>query len=99
MSETEPGEQGTEPTADVQRDIEHDTRHWADVFETGCAECAFTGDEAVKAVHVRDILDLFREHTQLIVSQSAPTLPSFDGDAWPSHPIIAIRRPPRWPSA
>lgn len=33
------------------------------------------------AAHVRDILDLFRERTQLIVSQSAPTLPNFDGDA------------------
>ena len=30
---------------------------------------------------MRDILDLFRERTQLIVSQSAPTLPNFDGDA------------------
>lgn len=107
MSETEPDAQGIEP----------DTRDWADVLETGCHECGFTGDEDVSAVagyvsasaetwnevltrpnaairaredrwsdleyaaHVRDILDLFRERTQLIVSQTAPTLPNFDGDA------------------
>lgn len=33
------------------------------------------------AAHVRDILDLFRERTNLIVSQESPTLPNFDGDA------------------
>ncbi|GAA1858861.1 DinB family protein [Brevibacterium marinum] len=107
MGETESGAQGIEP----------DTRDWADVLETGCAECGFVGDEDVAAVagvvsasaerwdevlarpnaglrsrpdrwsdveyaaHVRDILDLFRERTQLIVSQSAPTLLNFDGDA------------------
>ncbi|MCF2572517.1 DinB family protein [Brevibacterium sp. UCMA 11754] len=117
MSETEPDAQGTEPDTDVQRDIEPDTRDWADVLETGCAVCGFTGDEDVTAVpdyvsasadawsevltspnagvrarsdrwsdveyaaHVRDILDLFRERTSLIVSQSTPTLPNFDGDA------------------
>lgn len=117
MSKTEPDKQGTESIADVQRDIAPDTRDWADVIETGCAECGFTGDEEVTAVpdyvsasadtwdevltrpnagvrarpdrwsdveyaaHVRDILDLFRERTQLIISQSAPTLPNFDGDA------------------
>lgn len=117
MSETEPHAQGTEPIADVWQDIAPDTRDWADVLETGCAECGFTGDEDVQAVpdyvsasadtwgqvltrpdadirahqdrwsdveyagHVRDILDLFRERTQLIVSKSAPTLPNFDGDA------------------
>lgn len=116
MNETEPHPQGTEPIADVRQDIEPDTRDWADVLETGCAECGFTGDEDVSTVpgyvstsadtwdqvltrpdagirahpdrwsdveyaaHVRDILDLFRERTQLIVSQSAPTLPNFDGD-------------------
>lgn len=115
MSETEHDEQGTLP--DVRQAIEPDTRDWADVLETGCAECGFTGDEDVStipgyvsasadiwdqvltrpnadirarpdrwsdveyAAHVRDILDLFRERTQLIVSQSAPTLPNFDGDA------------------
>ena len=107
MSETESGAQGIEP----------DTRDWADVLETGCADCGFTGDEDVSAIagyvsasaetwtevltrpsagirarsdrwsdveyaaHVRDILDLFRERTRLIVSQPAPTLPNFDGDA------------------
>ncbi|WP_193078689.1 DinB family protein [Brevibacterium aurantiacum] len=33
------------------------------------------------AAHVRDILDLFRERTHLIVTQESPTLPNFDGDA------------------
>lgn len=107
MSENEPD----------MHDIQPDTRDWADVLETGCAECGFAGDEATSAApgyvagsaekwdevlarpdadrrrqpdrwsdveyaaHVRDILDLFRERTQLIVSQQAPTLPNFDGDA------------------
>ncbi|MDN5736336.1 MAG: DinB family protein [Brevibacterium aurantiacum] len=33
------------------------------------------------AAHVRDILDLFRERTHLIITQESPTLPNFDGDA------------------
>lgn len=117
MSETGPQAQDAEANDPSAQDIEPDTRDWADVLDTGCAECGFTGDEDVSAVpsyvstsadtwdevltrpnadmrarpdrwsdveyaaHVRDILDLFRERTQLIVSQSAPTLPNFDGDA------------------
>ncbi|MDN6527953.1 MAG: DinB family protein [Brevibacterium sp.] len=114
MSETGPDTQGAEPDA---QNIEPDTRDWADVLETGCAECGFTGDEDVSAVpsfasasaekwdevlaranagvrprpdrwsdveyaaHGRDSLDLCRARTRLIISQPAPTLPNFDGDA------------------
>ena len=31
-------------------EIEPDTRDWADVLETGCTECGFTGEEDISTV-------------------------------------------------
>ncbi|MGO2860314.1 MAG: DinB family protein [Brevibacterium sp.] len=31
--------------------------------------------------HMRDVLDLFRERTRLMIAEEGPTLPNFDGDS------------------
>ena len=97
--------------------IEPDTKDWAEVLDTGCAECGFTGRENVielstriaeaaaswspvlaradaaerpradrwsaveYAAHLRDVLTEFRGRTLLMLTEEAPTLPNFDGDA------------------